>query len=286
MARFLSLLTSRKIIFDPLASRYETKISDWKTKPADSLHAWWNFKIDDWAFILSDIVLADTQAHKDYYCQTHGIHPSKIEVLPVGYDDELYKPLASKEEEGKFRVLFFGSFLPLHGVEVVVETARIISGEDPEVRFDLVGSGQTLPAVKSLACELGLENVRFEGWLPQRRLPRRIASADICLGIFGKTEKARRVIPHKVYQAMGMRKPVVTARTPAVVEFFSHKENIFLVREPQAESLAEAVLELKRDRDLRERIAAAGYRLAREEFSSPVIGRKLIRIIESQFNLF
>jgi glycosyltransferase involved in cell wall biosynthesis len=125
--------------------------------------------------------------------------------------------------------------------------------------------------------------VKFEGWLPQHALPQRIASSDICLGIFGKTEKARRVVPHKIFQAMGMRKPVITAQTPAVEEFFKHRENIFLVDELEPELLAKAILELRRDADLRERIAEKGFELVSRDFSPKAIGRALIGIIEKNF---
>ncbi|TEU06577.1 MAG: glycosyltransferase, partial [Candidatus Aminicenantes bacterium] len=250
LAKFLSLLTSRKIIFDPLAPRYETKITDWKRKPPDSWQARWNFTIDSWAFELSDLILADTRAHKEYYCEKYGLSPDKVEVLPVGYDDELYRPVSATNKEDRFTVLFYGSFLPLHGVDAVVEAAKIVSKEDASIDFVLIGSGQTLPRVRALAAELNLSNIRFESWLPQSELPQRIAAADICLGIFGRTEKAGRVVPHKIYQSMGMKKAIITAQTPAVEEFFSHRENIFLVPEPYPENLAQAVLKLKRDKNL------------------------------------
>ena len=283
LAKFLSLLTSRKIIFDPLAPRYETKISDWKRRPPDSWQARWNFTIDSWAFELSDLVLADTRAHKEYYCEKYGISPENVEVLPVGYDDELYKPVSAEKKEDRFTVLFYGSFLPLHGVDVVIEAAKIVSREDASVIFVLIGSGQTLPRARALAAELNLSNMRFNGWMPQADIPLRIASSDICLGIFGRTEKAGRVVPHKIYQSMGMKKAVITAQTPAAEEFFSHRENIFLVPEPYPENLARAILELKKDKALREKIAVNSHQLVRQEYSPSAIGRTLVKIIQNKF---
>jgi glycosyltransferase involved in cell wall biosynthesis len=179
-------------------------------------------------------------------------------------------------------VLFFGSFLPLHGVDCILEAANIISRKEPSIQFKFIGSGQTLLLAKDLASKLGLSNVLFEDWLPMNELPNRIASSDICLGIFGRTEKAGRVVPHKIFQAMGMRKPVITGRTPAVEEFFSHRENIFLIQELRSDLLAQAILELKRDEDLREGIAERGYQLVSQKFSPEAIGRTLIKILEKK----
>jgi glycosyltransferase involved in cell wall biosynthesis len=283
LAKILSLFYSKKVVFDPLASRFETKIMDWKRKSQDSWQARWNFKIDYWAFKLADLILADTKAHKDYFCQQYGLPSEKVEVLPVGFDDDLFRPSEAAEKENRFTVLFFGSFLPLHGVDCILEAAHIISSKEPSIQFRLIGSGQTLLLAKDLATKFGSSNVIFEGWLPLSELPQKISSSDICLGIFGRTEKAKRVVPHKIFQSMGMRKPVITSQTPAVEEFFSHRENIFLVQESRADLLAQAILELKSDKDLREGIAERGYRLVSQKFSPEAIGRNLLSILEKNF---
>lgn len=288
LAKFMAGLASTRVIFDPLASRYETKILDWKRKSPYSWTAWWNFKIDSWAFRLSDLILADTQAHKNYYCQTYGLSERKVEVLPLGYDNDLYKPQIeqhSQSETKTFEVLFFGSFLPLHGVETIIEAAKVVGDLDSSVRFRLIGSGQTLTRALALAAEWKLANVRFEGWQPQSVLPLKIGSAQICLGIFGQGEKVKRVIPHKIFQSLACRKAVITLRTPAAEEFFSHKKNIYFCSRPEAYQLAQAIIELKEDSGLREKIAANGYYLVKQNFSPEAVASNLLKILNNRFNL-
>jgi glycosyltransferase involved in cell wall biosynthesis len=285
-AKLLSLLSARRLVFDPLASRFETKIVDWRWRPRGSLAGWWNQTIDRWAFRLSDLIIADTRAHKDYYCRLFGLDPRKVVVIPVGFDDRVFaaslagQSTERREGKSRFTALFFGSFLPLHGAETVVEAARLVGEADRSIRFLLIGSGRTLPAVRKRAAKNGLENVGFVGWLDQMELARRIAAeADLCLGIFGRTEKAGRVVPHKIFQSIALGKPVVTARTPAVEEFFADGENIFLCRRDDPRSLAEAVLRLKADSGLREGIARRGRELAWEKFHPAAIGAMLIDVL-------
>lgn len=283
LARFLATLVARPVVFDPLASRYETKILDRRRRPADSLTARWNWWIDALAFHLSDIVLADTAAHASYYADAYGVPARKLVVVPVGYDDGLFDPdrtapvaaRAPAAVPGGFTVLFFGSFLPLHGVDAVIESARAVLRRDPSVGFRFVGSGDTWAHARTLASDIGATNCAFEPWVPPAALPALVASADIALGIFGRTDKARRVVPHKVFQSLGMRRPVITARTPAVEEFFAHGENIWLCDEPYAETLADAVVRLKADAALRERLAAGGYRTVRERFTPAAVAERL-----------
>jgi glycosyltransferase involved in cell wall biosynthesis len=281
LARFFSLLFAKRLVFDPVAARYETKIIDWRRRKPGTLRARWNFWIDRMSLGLPELILADTRAHKDYYCRTYGLPEEKVAVLPIGYDDRLFKPAPPRPAKAEpFTVLFFGSFLPLHGVENIVGAAALVGRKDPTVRFKFVGSGQTLEPVRVRADCYGLQNVEFEGWLKPGELPLRIAAADICLGLFGTTEKAGRVVPHKVFQAMGMNKPVITARTEAVQEFFHHGKNIFLCDAPYPESLAAAILALKKDARLRRGLAEQGYRLVSKEFAPRVLGLKLLRILD------
>ncbi len=140
-----------------------------------------------------------------------------------------------------------------------------------------------MPEVKARAAELGLGNIYFEGWQGQSALAGTVAfRADVCLGIFGRTEKAGRVVPHKVFQAMAMAKAVVTARTPAVSEFFEHGRDIYLCDNSRPESLADAVLALKNNAGLRESIARRGYELAWERFQPAALGAALREILEQR----
>jgi len=279
LVKLLAFLTSRTVIFDPLASRYETKILDRRVKSVDSPSAWWNRMIDMVSLRLPDWILADTEAHKSYYCSEFGVPESKVIVLPVGFDDDLFKP-RSRVENSDFRVLFFGSFLPLHGVDVIIRAAKIVSETDPGIRFELVGSGQTHAEAQALVSELNAENVFFRSWCSLGDFPAMIARADICLGIFGHTEKARRVVPHKVYQAMAMRKPVISARTPALEEIFQHERDLVFCREPLTENLARSVLELRSNPQLRKDIAENGMRTVWDHYAPAALGMRLLDSIK------
>jgi glycosyltransferase involved in cell wall biosynthesis len=288
LAKLLSVLHSRPLLFDPLAARFETKVIDWGRLRRGTPQAWWNFKIDQTAFRLADLILADTAAHKEYYCAAYGIPPQKVAVLPLGYDDDAFRPSAASEKPVSGRppkntvwVLFYGSFLPLHGTEIVAGAARLLQDSDPPIRFRLIGEGRTLASTRRAASEA--TNVMFTGRLPIAALARAVEAADICLGIFGGTEKARRVVPHKIYQAMGLGRPVVTLRTPAVEEFFTPGENIVFCAEPTAESLARSVLILAQDAARRERIGRAGYALVRRDFTPEAVARRLVGIVRERF---
>jgi len=284
LAKLIGLLTNKPVVFDPLVSRYETKVLDQKRVPAYSMQARYNFKIDRLSFKLADIILVDTFAHADFYAREFGINRSKFSRVPVGVSDELFSLIKTegKEESRKgnnFLVQFYGSFLPLQGIEYIVQAARIVGTRDKTICFELIGSGQTFAMIKGLIEELEFKNIVLRNWVPFNELPELISRADICLGIFGNTEKARRVVPNKVFQCLSLKKPVITGRTPAILEFFVDRENILLCEPANADSLARAIMVLKDNEELRRKIAENGYGLIRGNFTSQMIGRQIKEIL-------
>ncbi len=125
-----------------------------------------------------------------------------------------------------------------------------------------------------------LHNVRFRGWINSHQLGEFIRSFDVSLGIFGTTEKASKVIPHKVFDACAAGVPFITADTPAIREAFKHGENAYLVPPGDPKALATAILHIKDNPDLRRRLATGAHRTSQEIFSLNRIGRDLAAAFE------
>ena len=131
-----------------------------------------------------------------------------------------------------------------------------------------------------MASELNVHNVHFKGRVPYENLPRLMSQAHLCLGIFGTCAKGQRVIPNKVFEALAMKRAVLTGDAPAIREAFTHGENIWLCSMGDAAALANAISELKRRFDLRENIARNGYELFVREFSIEATKKCVVSIIE------
>ena len=132
-----------------------------------------------------------------------------------------------------------------------------------------------------MAAALGLTNLEFTGFMPVVDLSAMINDFDVCLGIFGATPKTQRVIPNKIYEALAMAKPVITAQTPAIEELFTDGKNILLCQTANPADLAQKILLLKNDFGLRQIIARNGYRLYQEQCCPRVIAKKLLIDLES-----
>jgi glycosyltransferase involved in cell wall biosynthesis len=152
------------------------------------------------------------------------------------------RPVADRP--GPTCVLFYGQFIPLHGIETIVRAAQVLESRGTALRWLLVGRGQESPAIDRLVDTLGARSIERVPWVEPEAIPSLIDGADICLGIFGTSEKARRVIPNKVFQVLARQKPLVTADTPAIRELLATHPLVRLVPPGDPAALAAAVEEL------------------------------------------
>ncbi len=276
LAWMLSRIPRRTLIFDPLVSRYETRVLDRGDAEEGSAQAKHNWNIDRITMRMSDVVLADTNAHAAFYINEFDVDEKKVNTLYLGYDDTVFDLVPDRKPDGLFRVLFYGSFLPLHGTDVIVEAARLL---DSGFRFRVVGSGQTMDEFMERSEGIGDGRIELSGNVPEKELPGLIADADAVLGVFGTTPKTGMVIPNKVYQSMACGRPVVTADTPAVREIFTPGEHLVCVPPGDAVLLAGELKRLRDDRQFAISIAERGGRLVREQFNPAKVAGRLLDIL-------
>ena len=175
---------------------------------------------------------------------------------------------------GRLEIVYVGGFLPLHGVDVIVEAAALLEAKlGPRfARITLLGDGMTAPRAERDIAARGLASVRRLPRTPYRESLDALAQADVALGIFGTTPKSGRVVPHKVYQSMAMGIVTVTRRSRAVAEFFRDGAHRVLVPPGDPVALAKALEGLAADPERRRSIGAAGRAAAMEQASARPIG--------------
>ncbi len=269
-SRFLVLLAKmlghKNVVWDAFYSLYDSWVFDKKIVGKYALKAFFYWFLDWFNCILSKKILLDTSEHIRYFSETFHISKNKFVRVFVGSIANTTLNDKKNDQTNIFRVFFYGKFIPLQGVEYIIKSAHILENQ-PDIHFQILGSGQTYEENIELARSLGVKNIEFIPKVNYKELLVYISKADICLGIFGNTEKTKRVIPNKVYDAMAMEKPVITADTKAIRELFTDGKDISLCNIADANDIALKILELKKDKEKMFRIAKNGHILFIEELS-------------------
>jgi glycosyltransferase involved in cell wall biosynthesis len=256
----------KAVVFNAMVSLYDTFVEDRERFRAGSLAAKTLLRLDRAAFRAADLVVSDTQANADFMRELSGV--DEVAVCYLGAEQRLFRPAWRRGED--FHVLFVGKPAPLHGLELILDAARLL----PSVPFRIVGTGQVTHVLDARP-----PNVEHVPWVEYEHVPDLYAKAGCALGIFGASGKAERVIPHKTFQALAVGAPVITADSPAAREMLVDGRDCLFVQRT-AESLATAIAALLNDPQLSERIAAGGRTTFEREASESVLGSRWRRVIE------
>jgi len=285
----ISIISRRFIIWDAHYSLYDSWINDRKLAKKISFKGFYYWCWDWVACQTADIILLDTYSHIDYFVKEFNIDRSKFIRVLVGANEELLKSgivnnsdlieKINRDNEGKFIVNFHGKFIPLQGVEFIMEAAKILEDEK-DIIFNIIGSGQTYNEVRTLAKKLNLPNVTFFDRVSYDKIPAYLSSSDVSLGIFGITDKAYRVIANKIYESLALGVPVITADTPASRETFTDGENVIFCQSGSGKDLALKIKFLRDNKDIKCKIGKSGYDLFTEICSVQKIGSTLLKDLQ------
>src|SRR5690606_16199828 len=108
-----------------------------------------------------------------------GVPREKIRLLPDWVDPDLYDPAKIDRSEARrkydledrYVVSFLGNFGLMMGIDKMLDTAKIVQDQDPEVLFLFVGKGAALPMMEERIKKDNLQNVRIIPYRPREEVP-------------------------------------------------------------------------------------------------------------------
>jgi glycosyltransferase involved in cell wall biosynthesis len=277
------LTLGRPLVLDHMMSPYDSLVNERRTIRATSLPARLTFALERSVIRAASAILTDTSRHADYFANLYQRPRSELFELPVGAFEQPISPIAAelplRRKANSLLVLYFGTFLPLHGVDVILRAAGLL--RDLPVHFLLIGGhNRELGTYYQLQERLDLQNISHRvQWAPPELISAMIVEADLNLGgPFGDTEQARRVITGKTLWALSLGAPVIVGKIDGDYGF-EDRGNSLLVPQRDPEALAGAIRWAYDHRERLPAIGRDGRRLYEERFSIDVIGRTLDAIL-------
>ena len=177
----------------------------------------------------------------------------KVTVITNGVDLKFFTPAADDPAlaaefgvAGRFVAAYVGTHGLAHGLDTVLRAAERLR-DDPRVAFLLAGDGAQREQLIQQRDAMRLGNVFIVGQQPKDRMPGIWALTDVSLVLLLKRQTFESVIPSKIFEAMGMARPIilgVRGESQRIVE----AAGAGLCIEPENdEELAEAVRQLASD---------------------------------------
>jgi len=251
---FMRLFTNKPIVFDFYLSIYDMMCNDRKVYSPDSFLGKLTYWIEKKSLEKADYVIVDTNKLIESLSNMYGVSADKFVRVPLTINEENVVKKEVERYKEEFTVLYVGSYIPLHGTEVIIEAARILQEQDEELFFLMIGQGPDHAKCKELAEKYHLKNIEFKGFMTLEELNYYYNATDINLGLFSTGERANSVVLNKTNDSFRVGKPHLTLETDAMKEAFSDNEDIFYTKDNSPETLANRIIEIKNDKALLEKV--------------------------------
>ena len=213
-------------------------------------------------------LVANSQAVRKAVSLAERTPESKIDVLYNGIECHRFVPSPEAREQtrknfgvpaGAFLVGCISAIRPVKGVDVLVRSAAIVKQKTSSICFMLVGNGQALPEMQQLAAQLGVTESCIFTDARLDVLP--FLSAFDAAVLPSRSEGFSNSLLE--YMAAGL--PIIATAVGGNPETLDNSGLLVPANDP--ELMADAILKLCRDRDLRKHLASSGLDRVRTHFN-------------------
>ncbi len=203
----------------------------------------------------ADRAITVIEEAKDHYVHDCGLPPEKVTIVmnaeDIGSFDN-YKPdnTLMDRYKDRFVIAYVGGLGPHRGIDTAIKAMPDVLESIPDALLLLVGKG--LPEyeaqVHELCRQLNVEHaVDFTGWVNFEKVPAYIDISKICLVPHHSNTHTNTTIPHKLFQYMALKKPVIVTDCPPLKRIIEESNAGLVIPSGDHQGLKNAVLKLHND---------------------------------------
>ena len=187
---------------------------------------------------------------------------------------------SSREDKEEFKILYLGLLCEPKGVMELVKTARLLKNAHVNCEFVMVGAWESVTFQRTMEYVMDQAGVRdmflFSGVKKGDEKWRSYADADV---FFFPTHHATETFGLVLIEAMAFGLPIVTTRWRGVPHVVGEDGSAFLCDVRNPDQFAQALEDLWKDKDLRERMG----RVARQRYKKYFTRQKFVSAMEDVF---
>jgi len=245
-----------------------------------NLVMWKLSKLEKQSAEKANLIITISNYTKNKIIQFYDIEKEKIKIVPNGVDIQQFRPLANQRKirnqigiKNRPSVLFVGRLIPRKGLSFLIQAAEKIVNEKKNTIFLIVGEGpQKNQLVSKLEKKRLLKNFLFLGDIVEKELPLIYNSADVF--VFPSIQEGQGIA---LLEAQATSKPVVSFKSGGVSETLMDQKT-GLLTEPNSTELANAILKLLENKELRIKMGKNGREFVSKYFSWDKSANALLEI--------
>lgn len=243
-------------------------------------------RLAHWMYSRADLIVTVGEGYRQKIIQDAAVDPARITVVPNGIDFSIFHPAERGQRHllpkhgiaDQFVVAYVGTVGLAHGLDVVIRAGTLLR-DDNRIILLVVGDGAQLAHLRKEADDAGLANVLFTGLLPKNQIPDIIAESDACLVHLKRRELFRTVLPSKIFEAMGMGRPVILGVEGFSRDLLLESGGGIPIEPENAEQLADAIRKLAANPQLARQLGNSGLEFVRTRYTREIFARRYIDLI-------
>ena len=210
----------------------------------------------------AEITICDSESLKKELLQL-GTDPAKIRLSYSGVDTQKFRPQPKNQLREKLGlkgepvIISTRNFKWVYNIDMLIKAIPLILECVPQAKFIIAGEGDQREHLQNLAASLGVSgSVIFTGWIPHDELPGYLALSDVYI-----STSVSDSIQVSMQEAMACEVAPVVTDLPALRETIIDGENGFLVPVNDIQALADRVVYLLQNEEVRKRFGKLGRKL-------------------------
>lgn len=216
----------------------------------------------------ADIVTSASKSVADKLNNLYGVDVS--EIVYNGIDTDFFNPLSNRNKERDY-ILYTGILDAQKGLTDLIKSLKIVCEEFPNIRLLLTGNGPFERYLKKMVNNLHLNNnVKFLGYVDKESLLSYYQNATIYV-----LPSYSEGFPTSILEAMSCGIPVIGTNVTGTSELIINNENGLLVPPRNPERLAESIIYLLDNKNLRDKMGKNGRNLMKQRFDWDLITDKI-----------
>ena len=206
---------------------------------------------------------------------------ARVQTAYVGIPMALFRAEAPAEHDRRLRLLAVARFCEKKGLDTLIEACALLRERGVEFELALFGDGPDRPALVAQVTAHGLgAQVRFGGAVPQEEIARQMRACDaFVLPCRRDRHGDMDGIPTVFMEAMATGRPVVSCAVSGIPELVRHEETGLLVAPNDPVALADVLVRLATDPELRRRLGGRARELVARQHDEQVNAGRLIAML-------
>jgi glycosyltransferase involved in cell wall biosynthesis len=213
----------------------------------------------------ADAVIVDNEI-KSRAAIELGCKRSKIWKFPWGIDleklhsgDNCIEVRRQLHWENSRIVVSTRNHFPIYGIEYLLKAIPIVVEKIPQARFLIIGGGPLTKTLKRIANQLGVtQYTHFTGFVPNQQIPSYLRASDIYVSTSFSDGSSLSLL-----EALACGLPAVVSDIPGNHEWIQNGRNGFLVPTKDSETLADKIIFLLENDDIRKPMSSYNSELAK-----------------------